>query len=45
MTFWFVFNYKIHTFLASELFIARLFGVEMIKTGLAGNYFSVFGDL
>jgi len=44
MTFRFVFNNKIFTLTAGELRSARLFRVEMVKTRLAGNYFSVFRD-
>jgi len=44
MAFGLVFNYKILALAAGQLGFARLLGVEMIKTRLARNYFSIFGE-
>jgi len=44
MAFGFVFNYKILSFAPSKLFGAGGLGVKMVLPGLAGDYFSIFGD-
>lgn len=44
MTQWFVFNNKIYTFSAGKLFVAGLFGVEMIEACFTSKYLATLRD-
>ena len=44
MRFWFVFDNKVNSSFAGQLGVAGLLGIEMIKTGLAGQDLAAFGD-
>ena len=44
MASWLVFNPESSPLFAAELPSARLLGVEMVKAGFPGNYFSGSGD-